>query len=63
MVGILMFVLMWILEEDRAFERKKDKCLGSYTILQGVGVRILEWIGCTKCIIYTISLVVKWVEL
>ena len=48
---------MWNLKEDRAFEI--NNYLGNFTILEDVRVRILKGIGCTKCIICIISLVIK----
>lgn len=40
-----------------------EKCLKSYTILEAVRMRVLEWIDCTKCTICIISLVIKWEKL
>ena len=37
----------------------REKCLEKYIIVKNVGLEILDWIGCTKCIIYSISLVIK----
>ena len=40
-----------------------EKCLGNSTIFEGIGVRVLESISCTKCIICIILLVIKWAKL
>lgn len=59
-VGILELVHVWDFEEVWAFER--INCLINSTIFGGLGVIILEEVGCTKYTIYTISLVIKWAK-
>lgn len=40
----------------------EKKCLGSFIIIKGMGVKILKEMGCTKCTICSISLVIKWTK-
>lgn len=48
-------------KDNWTVERKK--CLRSSTVLEGMKVKILEWLGCIECTICIISLVIKWEKL
>ena len=37
----------------------REKCLENCIIVKNVRLGVLDWVGCTKCIIYSISLIIK----